>query len=73
MASLATEPLRCDLLVERCVPVEVKAVKEMLTIHKAQLLSYMMLLNIPLGLLINFPELKLFDGLHCLLLPGANQ
>src|SRR3954465_2915653 len=34
------EPLRCDLLVEGCVLVEVKAVKEILPIHKAQLLSY---------------------------------
>src|SRR3954453_11500617 len=43
------EPLRCDLLVEACLLVEVKAVKEILPIHKAQLLSYMKLLNIPLG------------------------
>src|SRR2546421_4517499 len=57
------EPLRCDLLIEGCVLVEVKAVKEVLPIHKAQLLSYMKLLNIPLGLLINFHELKLADGI----------
>ena len=67
------EPLRCDLLIEGCVLVEVKAVKEVLPIHKAQLLSYMKLLNIPLGLLINFHELKLVDGVHRLMLPGANQ
>ena len=66
------EPLRCDLLIEGCVLVEVKAVKEVLPIHKAQLLSYMKLLNIPLGLLINFHELKLVDGIHRLMLPGAN-
>jgi GxxExxY protein len=67
------EPLRCDLLIEGCVLLEVKAVKEVLPIHKAQLLSYMKLLNIPLGLLINFHELKLVDGIHRLMLPGANQ
>ncbi len=67
------EPLRCDLLIEGCVLVEVKAVKEVLPIHKAQLLSYMKLLNIPLGLLINFHELKLVDGIHRLMLPGANH
>jgi GxxExxY protein len=67
------EPLRCDLLVEGCVLVEVKAVKEVLPIHKAQLLSYMKLLDVPLGLLINFHELKLVDGIHRLILPGANQ
>jgi GxxExxY protein len=67
------EPLRCDLLIEECVLLEVKAVKEVLPIHKAQLLSYMKLLDIPLGLLINFHELKLVDGVHRLLLPGANR
>src|SRR5437764_13045180 len=40
------EPLRCDLLVEGSVLVEVKAVREVQPIHKAQLLSYMTLLNI---------------------------
>jgi GxxExxY protein len=63
--------LRCDLLIEGCVMVEAKAVNEILPIHKAQLLSYMKLLSIPLGLLINFHELKLVDGIHRLILPGA--
>src|SRR6266567_7311298 len=48
------EPLRFDVLVEGCVLVEAKAVKKILPIHKAQLLSYMKLLDMPLGLLINF-------------------
>jgi hypothetical protein len=42
-------------------------------IHKAQLLSYMKLLDIPLGLIINFNELKLADGISRLILPGANR
>ena len=67
------EPLRFDLLVEDCVFVEAKAVQQVLPIHKAQLLSYMKLLNIPIGLLINFNELKLVDGVHRLILPRANQ
>jgi len=33
----------------------------------------MKLLDIPLGLLINFHELKLVDGIHRMILPGANQ
>ena len=41
-------------------------------INKAQLLSYMKLLDIPLGLIINFNELKLTDGVSRLILPGAN-
>lgn len=67
------EPLRFDVLVEGCVLVELKAVQEVLPIHKAQLLSYMKLLNVPVGLLINFHEMKLVDGVHRLILPGANQ
>ena len=58
------EPLRFDMLVEGCVMVEAKAMEKILPIHKAQLLSYMKLLNIPLGLLINFHEMKLTDGVH---------
>ena len=67
------EPLRFDMLVEDCVLVEAKAVEKILPIHKAQLLSYMKLLNIPIGLLINFHEMKLTDGVHRLILPSANQ
>jgi GxxExxY protein len=67
------EPLRFDILVEGCVLVEAKAVEKILPIHKAQLLSYMKLLNVPLGLLINFHELKVTDGISRMLLPGANK
>lgn len=67
------EPLRFDVLVEGCVLVEAKAVAEILPIHKAQLLSYLKLLNAPIGLLINFNELKLVDGVHRVILPGANR
>jgi len=67
------EPLRFDMLVEDCVLVEAKAVEKILPIHKAQLLSYMKLLDIPIGLLINFHEMKLADGVHRLILPGANR
>lgn len=67
------EPLRFDMLVEGCVLVEAKAVEKILPIHKAQLLSYMKLLNVPLGLLVNFHEIKLTDGVQRLILPGANR
>jgi len=67
------EPLRFDLLVEDCVLVEAKAVQKILPIHKAQLLSYMKLLDIPIGLLINFHEMKLTDGIHRLILRKAAE
>lgn len=67
------EPLRFDVLIEGCVLIEAKAVDKTLPIHKAQLLSYMKLLDVPIGLLINFNQLKLTDGVSQLILPGANQ
>ena len=67
------EPLRLDLLVEDCLLVEGKAVEKVLPIHKEQLLSYMKLLNVPVGLLINFHEMKVTDGISRLILPGANR
>lgn len=67
------EPLRFDVLVEGCILIEVKAVESVVPIHKAKLLSYMKVLNIPLGLLVNFHELKLTDGVSRLLLPGAGR
>src|SRR5687767_15675334 len=67
------EPLRFDLLVEDCLLLELKSVEQVLPVHKAQLLSYMKLLNIPVGLLINFHETKLTDGITRLVLQGASQ
>ena len=67
------EPLRFDVLVETSVLVEAKACEKILPVHKAQLLSYMKLLNVPVGLLINFHEMKLTDGVSRLILPGANR
>ena len=58
------EPLRFD---------ELKSVQEVLPIHEAQLLSYMKLLDVPLGLIINFHKTKLVDGVVRMILPGANQ
>jgi GxxExxY protein len=66
------EMLKFDVLVNSCLLVEVKAVETVRPIHKAQLLSYMRLLDIPLGLLINFHVEKLTEGVSRLILPGAN-
>jgi len=67
------EPLRFDVLIEDCLLMELKCVQEILPFHKAQLLSYMKLLDIPLGSIINFHELKLTEGLVRMILPGANR
>ena len=65
------ETLRFDVLVEGCLLVEVKAVEHVLPVLKAIAMSYMKLLNVPLGLILNFHEAKLIDGVSRLLLPGA--
>jgi GxxExxY protein len=67
------EPLRFDVLVEGCLLLELKSVQEVLPIHKAQLLSYMKLLDVPVGLVMNFHEMKLVDGVSRMILPGANR
>jgi GxxExxY protein len=66
------EQLKLDVYVDDCLLLELKAVEKVLPIHKAQLFSYMKLLNAPLGLLINFHEARLVDGVHRLILPGAD-
>ena len=67
------EPLRFDLLVDDCLLVELKAVDILHPSSKAQLFSYMKLLDIPIGLLINFHEPLLKNGISRMILPGANQ
>jgi GxxExxY protein len=67
------ECLQFDLLVDDCLLIELKAVQELHPVHKAQLMSYMKLLDVPVGLLLDFHEAKLIDGLSRLILPGANQ
>lgn len=59
---------RIDLLVEDTVVVELKAVERLHPVHKAQLLSYLKLSHKPLGLLINFGELHLKDGIERIIL-----
>ena len=67
------EPLRLDILVDECLLVELKSVEKVLPIHKAQLLSYMKLLKVPLSLLLNFHEIRLSNGIHRMILPGTNR
>jgi len=54
---------RIDLLVEDKVVVELKSVEKVKDVHKKQLLTYLRLSDNPLGLLINFNEALLKDGI----------
>ena len=67
------EPLRLDVLVEEGLLLELKSVEKVHPIHKAQLLSYMKLLNVPIGLIFNFHELRMRDGIYRMILPGSNE
>ena len=56
--------LRLDLLVERCVVVELKAVEALHPVHEAQVITYLKLTGFPAGLLMNFNQVLLKDGLR---------
>ena len=58
------EGYRIDLLVEDQVIVEVKAVEALNAVHKAQVLSYLKLSGRSVGLLLNFNEVTLRQGLE---------
>ena len=54
---------RIDILVESQLIIELKSVEKLLPIHEAQILTYLRLSKLKLGLLINFNGLRLKDGL----------
>jgi GxxExxY protein len=54
---------RIDLLVSGDLIVEIKSVEMLLPIHEAQILTYMRLAKVPVGLLINFNVTKLQNGI----------
>jgi GxxExxY protein len=56
--------VRLDIFVENSVIVEVKAVDNIIPVYKAQLLTYLKLSGIRLGLLINFNTIHLRDGIN---------
>ena len=58
---------RADFLIEGALLVELKAVDRILPIHQAQILTYVKLLGVPQGLLINFNVPRLVDGLQSFL------
>ena len=55
---------RVDIIAERSIILELKAVDAIRPIHKAQLLTYLKLSNLQLGLLLNFNIALMRDGIH---------
>ncbi len=62
--SYLASPLRLDLLIEKKVIIEVKAVTVYNKIFEAQTLTYLRLMNIKLGIVINFGEKLVSTGIH---------
>ncbi len=54
--------LRCDFLVEDAIVLEIKASLTMLPVFDAQIISYMKLLKVPKGILINFQSDNIFNN-----------
>ncbi|GJQ57399.1 MAG: hypothetical protein SCALA701_02000 [Candidatus Scalindua sp.] len=54
---------RADLIVEDKVIIEIKSIEKIMQVHKKQLLTYLKLTGIKLGLLFNFNEVLIKDGL----------
>jgi iron complex transport system substrate-binding protein len=61
---LFEEGFRADLVVESLVVIEIKSVEQLAPVHSKQLLTYLRLMNLEVGLLINFGEPTLKEGLH---------
>jgi iron complex transport system substrate-binding protein len=55
---------RIDLLIDEYVVVELKSVERLAAVHGKQLFTYLRLMNLPVGLLINFGGATLKEGLH---------
>ncbi len=55
---------RVDILIEKKVVLELKAVSKLLPIHEAQILSYLKLSNCKLGFLLNFNVYRMKDGIR---------
>jgi len=54
---------RLDMVVEHCVIVELKAIEKLHPVHEAQILTYLKLTNLRLGILINFNIKLIKDGI----------
>ena len=58
---------RADIIIEQRLLIELKAVEGIIPVHQAQVITYLKILRLPLGLLINFNEVLIKQGLHRIL------
>lgn len=55
---------RADLILDGCLLIELKSVEQISSVHKKQVLTYLRLADIKLGLLVNFNEELIKNGIH---------
>jgi GxxExxY protein len=55
---------KIDLLVNNCLVVELKSIERLTAVHGKQVLTYLRLMHLPLGLLMNFGESTFKSGLR---------
>lgn len=55
---------RADVIIEQKLLIELKAVEQLLPIHKARVITYLKLMRLPLGLMINFNEVLIKHGIR---------
>ena len=58
---------RADVIIEQRLLIELKAVEGIIPVHHAQVITCLKILRLPLGLLINFNEVLIKDGIHRIL------
>lgn len=58
------EAFRIDLLVENQLVIEVKSTERVASVHAKQLLTYLRIMKLPVGLLMNFSQPRFIDGLQ---------
>src|SRR5262245_52587715 len=58
---------RADIVIEEKLLIELKAVEQVIPVHKAQVITYLKIMQLPLGLLINFNEVLIKDGIQRIL------
>ncbi len=61
---LVRDAFRADILIEERLVIEIKSVERLAPVHSKQLLTYLRLMNQPLGLLMNFGADLFRDGLR---------
>jgi iron complex transport system substrate-binding protein len=65
------DAFRADLIIENCVIIEIKSVDRLAPVHKKQVLTYLKLSGIKIGLLVNFGGEYLKGNIERLVMPGG--